>query len=81
MGLLMTLVSAHTKIGHDSKGIGPFLDKKAAKETFKDRHFTDAMMDLAKLAGGVPDDRGIQAFLGRERRSKRKRSFRRTSRR
>jgi lipopolysaccharide heptosyltransferase II len=43
-------------------GFGLFLDKKAAKETFRNRHFTDAMMDLAKLAEGVPDDRGIEVF-------------------
>ena len=62
MGLLMSLLRAQKKAGHDSKGFGLFLDKKAAKETFRNRHFTDAMMDLAKLAGGVPDDRGIEVF-------------------
>ena len=62
MGLLISLVRLQKKAGHNSKGFGLFLDKKAAKETFKDRHFTDAMMDLAKLAGGVPDDRGIEVF-------------------
>jgi lipopolysaccharide heptosyltransferase II len=62
MGLLFRLLKAAEKVGHDSKGFGLFLDKKAAKETFQNRHFTDAMMDLAKLAGGVPDDRGIEVF-------------------
>jgi len=62
MGLLTSLVKPRTRIGHDSMGFGLFLDKKAAKETFQNRHFTDAMIDLAKLAGGVPDDRGIEVF-------------------
>jgi lipopolysaccharide heptosyltransferase II len=62
MGFLTSLIRAREKIGHNSMGFGRFLDKKAAKETFQNRHFTDAMMDLAKLAGGVPDDQGIEVF-------------------
>jgi lipopolysaccharide heptosyltransferase II len=62
MALLMSLLRPQRKAGHDSKGFGLFLDTKAPKETFKNRHFVDAMMDLAKLAGGVPDDRGIEVF-------------------
>lgn len=62
MGLLTSLVRAQIKAGHDSMGFGLFLDKKAAKETFRNRHFTDAMMDLAELAGGVPDDQRIEVF-------------------
>jgi len=65
MGLLTALVRAQRKAGHDSMGFGLILDKKAEKETFQNRHFTDAMMDLAKLAGGVPDDRGIEVFWER----------------
>jgi heptosyltransferase II len=62
MGLLLSLISPRTKAGHDSKGFGLFLNRKAPKETFENRHFTDAMVDLAKLAGGVPDDGGIEVF-------------------
>jgi ADP-heptose:LPS heptosyltransferase len=62
MGLLMCFLRSQIKAGHDSKGFGLFLGTKAAKETFENRHFTDAMLELAKLAGGVPDDRGIEVF-------------------
>jgi lipopolysaccharide heptosyltransferase II len=62
MGLLMSLLRAQRKAGHGSMGFGIFLDKKAPKGIFENRHFTEAMMDLAKLAGGVPDDGGIEVF-------------------
>jgi lipopolysaccharide heptosyltransferase II len=62
MGLLVSLLKAQIKAGHDSKGFGLFLNVRAAKETFESRHFADAMMDLAKLAGGLPDDRGMEVF-------------------
>ena len=62
MGLLMCFLRSQRKAGQDSKGLGLFLDKKAPKEIFENRHFTDAMVDLAKLAGGVPDDGGIEVF-------------------
>jgi lipopolysaccharide heptosyltransferase II len=62
MGLLMTSLRTQVTVGHQAMGFGFFLDKKASKGTFLNRHFTDAMMDLAKLAGGVPDDRGIEVF-------------------
>ena len=62
MGLLISLISPRSKAGHDSNGFGIFLDKKAPRGTFENRHFKDAMMELAKLAGGVPDDAGIEIF-------------------
>ena len=62
MGLLMSLLKPERKVGHDSKGFGVFLEKKAPKQIFENRHFTDAMVDLAKLASGVPDDMGIEVF-------------------
>jgi lipopolysaccharide heptosyltransferase II len=62
MGLLMSLLRPQIKAGHDSKGFGLFLDMKAAKNTFRNRHFTDAMMDLAIMAGGLSDDRRIEVF-------------------
>jgi len=62
MGLLFGLLKSTTKVGHDHKGFGIFLNKKAPANIYKDRHFTDAMMDIALLAGGVPDDKGIEVF-------------------
>jgi lipopolysaccharide heptosyltransferase II len=62
MGLLMTFLRTPVTVGHQAMGFGFFLDKKASRGTFLNRHFTDAMMDLAKLAGGVPDDQGIEVF-------------------
>ena len=65
MGLLFLCLSADAKIGHDDHGFGLFLTGKAPGDTFKNRHFADAMMDLARLAGGIPDDRGIEVFWDR----------------
>lgn len=52
MGFLFLLLGAKEKIGHDSKGFGLFINKKAPLETFQNRHFADAMMDIALLSGG-----------------------------
>jgi ADP-heptose:LPS heptosyltransferase len=65
MGLLFLSLSAEAKIGHDDHGFGLFLTQKAPGDTFKNRHFADAMMDLARLAGGISDDRGIEVFWDR----------------
>ena len=62
MGLLFMLLRGQEKIGHDNKGFGLFLDKKISGKTFRDRHFTDSMMDIAELAGGIPDNKGIEIF-------------------
>ena len=62
MGLLFRLLHAGEKVGHGSKGFGLFLNKKTPVEIFHNRHFVDAMTDIAALAGGVPDDRGIEVF-------------------
>ena len=62
MGLIISSLGSQKKIGHDSKGFGLFLDTKAPRETFEKRHFTEAMMDLAKLTGALADDRGIEVF-------------------
>ena len=66
MGLLFGLLKANTKVGHDSKGFGLFLDKKAQAVIFQNRHFVDAMMDIALLAGGVPDHGGIEVYWNQE---------------
>jgi lipopolysaccharide heptosyltransferase II len=62
MGLLMASLRTQVRIGHQAMGFGFFLDKKASKGTFLNRHFTDAMVELAELAGGVPDEQGIEVF-------------------
>ena len=66
MGLLFICLGADAKIGHDDHGFGLFLTDKAPGDTFKNRHFADAMMDLARLAGGVPDNRGIEVFWDKQ---------------
>jgi ADP-heptose:LPS heptosyltransferase len=62
MGLLFRLLKAGEKVGHDSKGFGLFLHRKAQAGIFQNRHFVDAMMDIAILAGGMPDGEGIEVF-------------------
>ena len=66
MAFLFALLKATTKVGHDHKGFGIFLDKKAPASIYKDHHFADAMMDIAHLAGGVPDNKGIEVFWDKE---------------
>lgn len=62
MALLFAFLRARTKIGHDAMGFGFCLDRKVGKEAFTNRHFVDAMMDIALAAGGVADDGGIEVF-------------------
>jgi ADP-heptose:LPS heptosyltransferase len=62
MGLLMSLLRPQRKAGHAFKGFGLFLHTKAPKDIFRNRHFTDSMADLTRLAGGEPDDGGIEVF-------------------
>ncbi len=62
MSLLFFLFKAQVRIGHDNKGFGICLTKKVPTETFQNEHFADAMMNIARLAGGIPDDKGIEAF-------------------
>jgi ADP-heptose:LPS heptosyltransferase len=64
MGLLFQLLGAARKIGHDSHGFGLFLTEKVDGDVFRGRHVTEAMMDIAVRAGGVPDEKGIEVFWG-----------------
>lgn len=66
MGLVFLLLKAQVKIGHNHKGFGLFLDKKVPAETFQNRHFADAMMDIALIGGGIPDDKGIEVFWNKK---------------
>lgn len=59
MGLLLFLVGGRVKAGHNHKGFGLFLNRKAPEETFQNHHFADAMMDIALLAGGKSDNLGL----------------------
>jgi len=62
MGLLFLSLNAQVKIGHNHKGFGFFINRMLSSETFRNRHFTDSMMDIAQLAGGISDDKGIEVF-------------------
>lgn len=66
MGLLFMAVGAKERIGHDAHGFGKYLTKKAPPETFGRGHVAAAMLEVARLAGGVPDDRGIEVFQDAE---------------
>jgi lipopolysaccharide heptosyltransferase II len=66
MGLLFLLVGAKEGIGHDSKGFGLFIDKKVPVEAFQNRHFADAMMEIALLAGGISDTKNLEIFWDKE---------------
>ena len=62
MGALFSALRGQQKVGHEHKGFGFFLDTKAPAKTFQNRHVVDAMAEIAKLAGGVPDQKGIEVF-------------------
>ena len=62
MGLLFMMLKARTKVGHDNKGFGCFIDKCAPADMFSGRHRAEAMLETAVLAGGRPDDKGIEVF-------------------
>jgi ADP-heptose:LPS heptosyltransferase len=70
MGLLFQLLGAARKIGHDSHGFGRFLTEKVNGSVFRGRHVTEAMMDIAMKAGGIPDEKGIEVFWGGETKTK-----------
>ncbi|RJQ60361.1 MAG: lipopolysaccharide heptosyltransferase family protein [Desulfobacteraceae bacterium] len=62
MGFLFLSLKAGKKLGHDKYGFGFFLDRKASEDTYGEMHFADSMMEIARISGGIPDDRGIEAF-------------------
>jgi len=70
LGLLFILLKSYVKIGHDNKGFGLFINRKVPPGTLKDRHFADAIMEIAQEAGGIPDDKGIEVFWSQEAESK-----------
>jgi heptosyltransferase-2 len=66
MGLLFLPLRAKFKVGHNHKGFGIFIDKKVTLKHLQNIHFADAMMEIAKAAGGIPDEKGIEVFWSQE---------------
>ncbi len=64
MGLLFSAFPSPVKAGHDSRGFGLFLTNRVPEETFRDRHISQAMLEVALSAGGVRDDQGIAVRWG-----------------
>ena len=62
MGILFSLLGAPDKVGHDHKGFGLFVNTKVPYDNFKNKHYTEGMMDVALIAGGKPDNKGIDIF-------------------
>lgn len=66
MGLLFRAIRASQRAGHDRNGFGLFLTKRIAAGTFlADRHFSEAVLEAAAAAGGVPDSKGVDVFWDR----------------
>jgi len=64
MGCLLMLSGAMERVGIDGKGLGRFLTKKIQASLLTGRHVADMMLEVARLAGGVADDSGIEVFWG-----------------
>jgi lipopolysaccharide heptosyltransferase II len=62
MGLLFLLLKGKSRIGHAAHGFGFFLTKTIPPDTFMNRHFAEAMLEIAVSAGGIPDEKGIEIF-------------------
>ncbi len=79
MGLLFCLLRGESKFGHDRYGFGMFLDQGVAADAFTGRHVVEAMVDIAALAGGMPDQRGTEVFWNEETKAKWKDFFSETT--
>jgi len=62
MGLMFSLLRATAKFGQNKFGFGCFLDGIVDDNHFEDKHMVDAMIAIAKLAGGITDTKGIEVF-------------------
>ncbi len=62
MGLLFSFVNALVKIGHDYRFFRAVVNKKIPDALFRNRHYADVYLDVAVIAGGKPDDVGIEVF-------------------
>jgi lipopolysaccharide heptosyltransferase II len=56
MGLLFSLLKAKLKVGHNKDAFGLFVHKKLPDHLCQSLHRADAMVEMARLAGGEPDD-------------------------
>jgi ADP-heptose:LPS heptosyltransferase len=62
MGCLLMVSGAMERVGIDHCGLGRFLTKTISAASLSGRHVADVMVEIARAAGGVADDRGIEAF-------------------
>jgi len=62
MGLLFMMLRAGRKIGHDKNGFGLFVDIKVPSNKYTSLHIVNAINEVAVLAGGKPDDKGIEVY-------------------
>ncbi|MDI9569829.1 MAG: glycosyltransferase family 9 protein [Pseudomonadota bacterium] len=66
MGAVFQFINAQVKIGHGRCGFGFFLDHETPEDFFANRHLTEAMTEMAVLAGGRGDEKGLELFWERE---------------
>ena len=65
MGAVFQFINARVKIGHGRCGFGLFLDHETPEDFFANRHLTEAMTEMAVLAGGRADKKGLDLFWGK----------------
>ena len=70
MGILFSMLRGDRKIGHDRYGFGRFLTEGVSAGTFTGRHVAEAMLEIARQAGGLPDGEGIEVFWSADASSK-----------
>jgi lipopolysaccharide heptosyltransferase II len=61
MALLFKMIGSKVNIGQEYKGLKFCLTDKLPESQFKEKHFVEAMNDIALSAGGLPDEKGIEA--------------------
>lgn len=62
IALLFSVIKPKIKIGHNHKVLHLILNKSVPADTFDNRHFSDAMMKIAELAGGKPIRKDLEVF-------------------
>lgn len=62
MGALLLSIGARRRVGHDNKGFGLFLTDRVRPDAFYNRHRVDAMVDVARVGGGISDNGDIEVF-------------------
>ena len=60
MAILFAVIRSAVKIGHGKGMLGLALNRKLSEDVFERLHCVDAMLEMAKLAGGKPDDEGLK---------------------